>query len=92
MIQNFKHKGLREFYQTRSKLGIQAKHADRLADVLFALNYAKSRQDMNRPGFGLHPLKGRLRGHWAVKVSGSWRVTFRMEDGEAHDVDYLDYH
>lgn len=47
---------------------------------------------MNFPGSGLHPLKGNLAGHWAVKVSGNWRLTFRFENGDAHIVDYRDYH
>ena len=47
---------------------------------------------MNLPGFRLHALTGPLKGHYAVSVSGNWRVTFRFEDGEAVDVDYLDYH
>jgi proteic killer suppression protein len=48
--------------------------------------------DMDLPGFRLHPLKGDLKGHLAVSVSGNWRVTFRFEGGDAYDVDYLDYH
>ena len=47
---------------------------------------------MDIPGFRLHPLKGRMQGHYAVSVSSNWRVTFRFEDGHAVDVDYLDYH
>jgi plasmid maintenance system killer protein len=41
---------------------------------------------------GVHALKGVLKGHYAVSVSGNWRVTFRFEDGHAVDVDYADYH
>jgi proteic killer suppression protein len=48
--------------------------------------------DMNVPGFHLHPLKGSLSGYWAVSVSGNWRVTFRFDNGHAVDVDYMDYH
>ena len=48
--------------------------------------------DMNIPGFRLHPLKGSLSGYWAVSVSGNWRVTFRFDNGHAVDVDYMDYH
>ena len=44
------------------------------------------------PGFRLHPLKGALKGHFAVSVTGNWRVTFRFEDGHAVEIDYLDYH
>ncbi len=47
---------------------------------------------MNLPGFRLHELKGTLKGHYAVSVSGNWRVTFRFADGMAVDVDYVDYH
>ncbi|HDO34344.1 MAG TPA: hypothetical protein ENH08_04405 [Chromatiales bacterium] len=51
---------------------------------------AANREDL--PGFRLHPLKGELKGHYAVSVSGNWRVTFRFEQGRAVDVDYADYH
>ncbi len=44
------------------------------------------------PGFGVHPLTGQLKGHHAVTVSANWRVTFRFEEGDAYDVDYVDYH
>jgi len=47
---------------------------------------------MDIPGFRLHPLKGPMKGRYAVGVSANWRVTFRFEDGHAVDVDYLDYH
>ncbi len=47
---------------------------------------------MGLPGFRLHPLKGRMKGRYAVSVSGNWRVIFRFEEKHAVDVDYLDYH
>ena len=47
---------------------------------------------MDLPGFRLHPLTGELRDHYAVSVSGNWRVTFRFEDSHVVDVDYTDYH
>ncbi len=47
---------------------------------------------MGLPGFRLHPLKGGLKGHFAVSVSGNRPVTFRFEDGHAVEIDYLDYH
>ncbi|MCY4513791.1 MAG: type II toxin-antitoxin system RelE/ParE family toxin [Candidatus Tectomicrobia bacterium] len=47
---------------------------------------------MNLPGFELHEPGHQMKGHYAVPVSGNWRVTFRFEDGEAVDVNYLDYH
>ena len=53
---------------------------------------AADRWTCNLPGFGLHELKGRLKGHRAVSVSGNWRITFRFEDGAAVDVNDVDYH
>jgi proteic killer suppression protein len=47
---------------------------------------------MDLPGFGLHPLKGDLKNFWSVTVRANWRIIFRFEDGEVHDVDLLDYH
>ena len=47
---------------------------------------------MDLPGFRLHPLTGDLKGHYAVSVSGNWRVTFRFDEGHVVDVDYTDYH
>jgi len=37
-------------------------------------------------------LKGELKGFWSVTVSGNWRVIFRFENGDAFDVDLVDYH
>ena len=56
------------------------------------LDAASVIDDMNFPGSALHPLKGRLKGHWAVKISGNWRLTFRFRNGDAFDVNYVDYH
>jgi proteic killer suppression protein len=47
---------------------------------------------MDLPGYGLHPLKGRLERHWAVKIDRMWRVTFRSDDKDVILVDYHDYH
>jgi proteic killer suppression protein len=47
---------------------------------------------MDSPGWGLHPLKGALVGHYSVSISGNWRLTFKFEDGDAILVDYQDYH
>jgi len=92
MIKGFAHKGLEEFFRTGSKRGIQAKHADRLARMLDRLDAATAIKDMDAPGYALHPLKGEMASHWSVKVSGNWRLTFRFENGDAHVVNYQDYH
>ena len=92
MIKSFKHKGLEKFFYDGTTKGIQAKHSDKKADILDLLDAAQSTRDMNFPGSRLHLLEPKQDQVWAVKVSGNWRVTFRFEDGDAYDVNYVDYH
>ena len=92
MIRTFRHKGLRLLFETGGGRGVQAAHVRRITDILDLLNAAARPGDMNFPGSHLHPLKGELAGYWAVRVSGNWRIVFRIEKGDALDVDYVDYH
>ena len=66
--------------------------ADRVALALADLDDACKPSDLDLPGYRLHPLKGDLKGYWSISISGNWRVTFRIEDGDAYDVDLTDYH
>ena len=59
---------------------------------LAALDTARTIQDMDVPGFKLHPLKGKLKGRWSISVSGNWRLTFEFRDGDVYLIDYEDYH
>lgn len=92
MIKSFRHKGLKSFFETGSRAGIQPKHAARLSRQLSALDVATTAADMNLPGWRLHALKGDLAGHWSVWVSGNWRMTFTFDKGDAILIDYRDYH
>ncbi len=91
-IKTWAHKGLQRFFAEGSLSGVQAQHAKRLRLILALLDEAQRIADMDAPGLRLHPLKGSLRGHWAVTVQANWRITFRLEGGDAHVVDYQDYH
>ncbi len=92
MIKSWRHKGLKEFFVSEDKSGIRPDHAAKLKRQLFRLNEAKLPQDMNLPGWKLHPLEGKLAGHYAVSVSGNWRMTFTFEGTDAILADYQDYH
>ncbi len=92
MIQSFRHKGLRRFFESGSLAGIQPAHAKRLRMQLAALDTSQTIKDMDIPGFRLHALKGPERGRWSIAVNGNWRVTFEFRDGHAHIIDYEDYH
>jgi len=92
MIKTFKHKGLEKYFTSGSTSGIQANHARKIADQLAFLHAAQNIDDIDKPGYQLHELKGKLKGHWSISVSGNWRIVFRFIDGDAHVVNYEDYH
>jgi proteic killer suppression protein len=92
MIKSFLHKGLKRYYETGSKSGIQAQHAKRLRLQLTALDTATSIDDMDIPGFKLHTLKGKDKGRGSIWVNENWRITFEFRDGHAHVLNYEDYH
>ena len=92
MIKTFRHPGLKERYRQGRSSKVAQGHAPKLLHILTALDRSTGPEVMDTPGFRLHRLKGRMRGLHAISVSGNWRVTFRFEDGDALDVDYLDDH
>ena len=92
MIKTFRHKGLQRFFETGSKAGIQASHAEKLRLQLAALDQAQKPEDMSAPSWALHPLRGELKGYWAITVNGNWRLIFCFEGVNVILLDYLDYH
>lgn len=92
MIISFQHKGLEKLYLTDSTVGVRAPHTQKLRRILAALDAATAPFELNQPGYKIHPLKGKLKGHWSIWVSGNWRVTFRFVGNDVELVDYQDYH
>jgi proteic killer suppression protein len=92
MIKSFKHKGLKKFFDTGSTAGIDAKQAKKISVRLSVIDLAKTVQDIDVPGFFLHPLTGDKKGQWAITVTGNWRITFEFIDGDVYVVNYEDYH
>ncbi len=92
MIKSFKHKGLRQFYETGSVAGIQNNHKQKLRMILIALETANDIADMDIPGFRLHSLKGKLKNLWSIRVNSNWRITFEFENGNIYILNYEDYH
>jgi proteic killer suppression protein len=92
VIKSFRHKGLAHFFLTGKKSGIQPQHADRLSRQLAVLNRTTCPEDVNLPGWRLHPLKGELNDHWSITVNGNWRLTFCFEQQDIILLDYRDYH
>ena len=92
MIKSFRHAGIERFFKTGSKAGIQPAHSAKLRLQLSLLDASARPEDMNFPGWRLHKLSGKLKEHWAVSVSGNWRLTFAFDGEDAILVDYRDYH
>jgi proteic killer suppression protein len=93
VIKSFMHKGLESFFLKGSKAGIQPAHAHKLGSTLRRLNEATCAQDMNLPGWNLHPLKGNeFKNHYSIWVNGNWRMTFKFEGVDAILVGYQDHH
>lgn len=92
MIRSFRHKGLRRLFENDDAKGVNPEHIDKLRNILATLDAAPTVEHMDLPAFRLHPLKGTMKGFWAVTVRANWRVVFRFGSGDADDVDYVDYH
>jgi len=93
MISSFRHAGLKRLYERGDRRRLLAKHVPKITRVLAQLDIATDPDDMDLPGFHLHPLTGNLAGFWSVTIRASWRNVFRFDaHGNATDVDYVDYH
>ena len=92
MIRSFRHRGLKRLYEHDDRSGIRPDLLDDVIDILSRLDAAETIQAMNLPGYRLHPLKGDLKGFWSVTVRANWRIIFRFEAADAHDLELIDYH
>ena len=92
MIASFRHKALRRLFESDDRSRLPAAHVQKISLVLLLLDEADEIEELNRPGFRLHGLKGDLAGFWSISINANWRIIFRFRDGDAIDVDYVDYH
>jgi proteic killer suppression protein len=92
VIKTFKHKGLEKFFADDIKKGLPAAQLKKIELILDRLDAATETKDMNYPGSNFHPLSGDLKGFYSVHVNGNWTIIFRFSNGEATDVNLIDYH
>jgi proteic killer suppression protein len=92
MIQSFRHKGLKRLFEGNDRRKLPADMVERLEELLTALDDASTIEMMALPSFRLHQLSGELKGFYAVTVRANWRVIFRFHDGDAYEIDFVDYH
>ena len=92
MIRSLKHRGLKRLFERDDRSGIRPDLVDTVQEILTVLDDAATPQELNLPGYRLHPLKGNLKGFWSVTVRANWRIVFRFEGTDAFDVELIDYH
>ena len=92
MIQSIISKPLKLLFDKDDSSKIRPDLIRRVENILTRLQAAKEINDMNAPGYNLHPLTGNRKGIWSVTLKDNWRITFRFINGDAFDVNMEDYH
>lgn len=92
MIRNFKNKGLKELFETNKTSKIRQDLVKRTVIRLDRLEQASEINQLNLPGFNLHPLGGFTPTRYSIHINGPWCLTFSFESGDAFDVDIEQYH
>jgi len=70
---------------------VGADRIDKIERILTLLDTADRPEALDLPGMVFHPLKGDLKGFYAVTVRANWRLIDRFENGNAYDVSLIDY-
>ena len=92
MIESFNHKGLKRLFEDGDRKLLRADSVERISTLLTYIDAAKVIEDLDIPSLRLHPLKGDLKGYWAISVRANWRIIFRFAEGKASAVELIDYH
>jgi proteic killer suppression protein len=96
MIRNFKSKTAQDIFDgilSRSARKVPADLHNKIRRLFDQINASTKMETMRvPPGNNLEKLKGNLKNYWSVRVNKQWRVIFKWENGDAVDVDVLDYH
>jgi toxin HigB-1 len=91
VIESFRHKGLKELFETGKSAKVDARLTQRCSDMLDALDAANNLNDVNLPGFSLHKLQGKPV-RYSIHVNGPWTITFEWNQPKASKVDLEQYH
>lgn len=92
-IRSFRHRALKRFYEQGDSKGLAPEQRKKLTNILTLLDSAQEPEEMGvYAGWRLHRLKGDRKGFWSLTVTGNWRLVFRIQAGDAYDVDLIDYH
>jgi proteic killer suppression protein len=91
MIESFRHRGLKELFETGKSAAVRPNLHRRAVIRLDALDAATSLDALRQPGFDFHALRGRPR-RYSIHINGPWCLTFEWENGNVRRVDLEQYH
>jgi len=93
MIKTWANRASERFYTEGKQSPFRGLDVEAAQDILATLDAATRLQDLSPlKSVGLHKLKGNRAGQWAMTVNDRWRICFRFKDGDAYDVEIVDYH
>ncbi len=92
MIVSFRHKGLQQYFEESNGAKLPAQYLRKINRIFDQLDAVTSVSDIQQMGSGIHKLTGDMAEFWSIKISANYRIIFRFDNGEIHDVDYIDYH
>jgi toxin HigB-1 len=93
MIKSWRNTASRKLWDVQSSQSFRGLDGEFAVELLATLNVAKNLKDLSPlKSVGLHKLKGDRKNQWAMTINGRWRVCFVFKDGDAYDVEIVDYH
>ena len=92
VIKSIRHRGLRRAHERGDFRKVHTTRQTRIGTILSDLNVAAKVSDLDLPTYKTPSAQGEMAGFWSVRVSQNWRIIFRFEEGDAYDVDLVDYH
>jgi proteic killer suppression protein len=93
VIKSWRNSASRKVWEGERPSQFRGLDFEAAVDLLLALNVASTLQHLSPlRSVGLHKLKGARRNQWAMTVNGRWRICFEFRQGEAHQVEIVDYH
>lgn len=92
-IRSVRHRGLKRFIEDDDPRELRGDLVNRTRNILTSLIAAADMASVQGPpGWRIHELVGDRAGTWSISVSGNWRITFVIVDGEIFDLNMEDYH
>ena len=93
MINQFANSDTEKFYATGKSKKIPSTIQKVALRKLDYLNAAHILEDLRiPPGNMLEPLKGNLQGKYSIRINKQYRIVFLFDNGNAYDVEIIDYH